>query len=286
MPFAGDTHELQTGNSPSRAWFLQMAGQHNTRIKSGQTSQGFYVASPGGTSYGYNNNRSIERVIGMMDKALDAAKTAPPTAAGDGPPAEAELAPIGVSVARVFTRIRPVPVGSDPANNNVARDHLWIYPSDVLALAQLPPSGGKLPEALARRLARFHFVDNVRGEPNMWSDSEVAKLDLRVVQDPEHKGKLRAFKIQGSFLTASTKDAHGMEGTVDGWISIDEVSTRVTQLYVVVDALAWGSGSYTKNPPPGRFPVVIGIQIVGDAMSRRVPPQGYLWGDAYRTGRG
>lgn len=285
MPFAGDTHELQTGTSPSRAWFLQMAGQHNTRIKSGQTSQGFYVASPGGTSYGYNNNRSVERVLGMMDKALDAARANAPSAKVEVPAPETEFAPRGVSVVRVFTRIRPVPAGSDPSNSNVARDHLWIYPGEVRALLQLPPGGGPLPESLARRLARFHFVDNVRGEPNMWGDGDIAKLELQATRDLDVQGK-RAFRITGSFAVGSVRDARGVEGKFEGWLAVDEGKQSVTEFYAVADAQAWGAGSYTRNPPPGRFPLVIGMQIATDPPSRRVPPQGYLWGDAYRTGRG
>ena len=40
--------------------------------------------------------------------------------------------------------------------------------------------GGELPESLKRRIARFHLIDNTRGEPMFWDVADIRKLDLRL----------------------------------------------------------------------------------------------------------
>src|SRR5437763_1732885 len=58
------------------------AAKINERVKT-VTAQGTYVFAADGTAYGYNNNRSVERLTQMLDKSLKAF--------ADKPPADVEI---------------------------------------------------------------------------------------------------------------------------------------------------------------------------------------------------
>ncbi|MCB8933430.1 MAG: hypothetical protein M9921_00640 [Fimbriimonadaceae bacterium] len=272
IPFAGDTHELQNGRSAARNWFVAMARTVNPRISDGQTAQGFYTASPDGKGLGFNNNRSVERVLGLLDLGL--AKSSPASGPIEPAPGDRGGAREDVFVARTFTRIRPLPPGSAESNKNVARDHLWIYPADVEAILAGKGDRFPAPAAFARRLARFHLVDNVRGEPDMWSASEVRKAELFVVRDP------RGFKLEGDFEMETANGSRGLDASFEGWIELD--GGTIKRFLGLAKGKAWGAGRYTPNPPEGVFPIVVAMVEANDAASRRVPPQGLLWGPEYR----
>src|SRR5689334_1726459 len=67
----------------------------------------------------------------------------------------------------------------------LGRDHLWLRKDEAEALGR-----GVLPDSVARRLARFHLVDNTRGEPPMWRDDEVKELRL-TLRDGKLSGSVR-----------------------------------------------------------------------------------------------
>ena len=57
----------------------------------------------------------------------------------------------------------------------VSRDNLWISKKEHQALVD-----GKFLTSLQQRLARYHLVDNTRGEPPMWREDEVKKVILKM----------------------------------------------------------------------------------------------------------
>ena len=50
---------------------------------------------------------------------------------------------------------------------------MWIRNDEVASLVQ-----GEMPASLTRRIVRYHFVDNTRGEPPFWRADEIVKADL------------------------------------------------------------------------------------------------------------
>ena len=52
----------------------------------------------------------------------------------------------------------------------LSRDNLWIRKDEHQSLVR-----GELPDSLKRRIARFHLIDNTRGEPPMWDDADIPK---------------------------------------------------------------------------------------------------------------
>lgn len=237
-------------------------------IKQGVTAQGKYVFGADGSAYGFNNNRSVERLNQMLDSSM--------IKFGEEPPIKVELQPIakppsgrqwpeGVAVVRSFTRVRPIPEGCDPMNENVARDHLWILPDEAASLAL-----HKFPESLATRMCRFSLVDNVRGEPDHWKPQEIEMSEFW----PSGEGE-----FTGIFSMQTKNGARGLQGTVS--IEVGHNEGRLSKFVAYANAAAWGRSTYTPGEPPGRFPLAIGFILVDDEMSRIVPPQAVVHGREY-----
>jgi hypothetical protein len=278
----GNTHELQNQKMPAGKWFMEVARRINPRVNNGITAQGFYVVAADGTAYGFNNNRSPDRVLSFLEKGREQFAQSPPK------PVEipAELinarftnAPDpSIATLRVFSRIRPLPAGCDVSNANVARDHLWVYPEEVDAIL----AGGEFPKTLAYRMARYHLVDNIRGEPNMWSLKEVKTATFKATAK-KGTGAVRTFALQGDYDMATSDAARGLKGTMEGEIVIDPATKKVVRFRAYGEAEAWGRGEYTPNPPPGRFKMVFAIVDVADEIARTTPPQAAAyWDGDYR----
>lgn len=254
-----NTHEVQNQRSATGTWFMNMAQKVKPDIANGITSQGFYVAAADGSAYQFNNNRSVERVLAMMDRGLAGFQAKPPTKADIQQGAYGFRRPDDVIAIRVYTRIRPVPAGADSSNETVAQDHLWLRKSELEVLKT-----GKVPDAVLWRIGRFHMVDNVRGEPNHWGVSEVKEATAN--------GLRLAFKM------GAADAKRGLEGNLD-------LATTRDAVKGYGEATAWGAGTYTPNPPAGKFKVVFAFTTVNDEVSKVVAPQAAFYGNEYWTGR-
>jgi hypothetical protein len=275
---------------------MKMAATVNERVTKGITSQGFYVAAPDGKGYGFNNNRSVERVNWFMDNAVKKMKDNPPQIV-EIPQSEID-APFarspgeGTSVLRIFSRIRPVPAGSHKSNNTVARDHIWIYPHESTEMWKLTEVSAaeprRLPSAVLGRLLRFHLVDNVRGEPDFWKPSEIRKADFKASLFGRSNSNMRGLRFEGTYEMQSADGKRGMSGNLEGVIWLTKRSSE-PKVYVVDsfkaygEATAWGAGTYTPNPPAGKFPMVFAIVQVNDAASKVVTPQAATWAGEYEN---
>ena len=255
-----------------------MATKVKPDIAKGQTSQGKYVVAADGTAYGFNNNRSVERVLALMDKSLAQFRANPPARVEipkDLLNAQAEAkTPDGASVVRLYTRIKPAPLGSDSANENVNRDHLWILPDEAAALSK-----GEFPDSLKYRIARFALVDNVRGEPDHWRAAEVLQADFAA--KPGQKGKI---SLAGKFRMATPDKARGYEGAFEGEAEI-QPDGKLRSFKGMAEGEAWGRSTYTPNPPEGRFPLKVAFTLAAPGTPHVVNPQAVFYGREYLTGR-
>lgn len=268
VPVVANTHEVQTGNSPEKAWFMEAAVQVKPDIANHATAQGKYVFGADGTAYGFNNNRSTERLGQMLDSATTKFRANPPSHV-DLPALSAHPSginwPAGVAVVRSFARVRPVPEGCDPMNENVSRDHLWILAEEAKALGR-----NEFPESLVTRLCRFSLVDNVRGEPDHWKADEIELSQFWASGDGAFSG----------IVSMVTKDGkRGLQGMVEVEVAFRE--GKLTKFLAYCSALAWGRSTYTPGEPPGKFPMALAFTLVDDKVSRTVPPQAVFYGREY-----
>jgi hypothetical protein len=140
----------------------------------------------------------------------------------------------------------------------LSRDNLWIRKDEHEALVR-----GELPESLKRRIARFHLVDNTRGEPPNWDASDIRKLDLRLVDG----------KLTGSVELATKSGDRGYVADLLGFVETRD--GRVVRLDMVAKGWYWGEGPFTAGAPKGRFPLAVAFSLAsGEEEADRVPPQG------------
>jgi hypothetical protein len=258
--------------------YRKIAGQGPQNDFSGGTTQGFYAASSSGELLFYNNNRNPDRVAGLMKQALakdsSASKKSAPIADDETPDKRFNpTPPEGGLVLRVRAKVLggyQEDAAFDPSTqifqSSLSRDNLWLTRAEHEALV-----GGEFPVKLGQRIARYHLVDNTRGEPPMWSPEEIQSLNIRV-----EKGELR-----GSVTLETADGKRAFKTDLFGVVETKE--GRVTRLDFVAKGLFRGHGPYTKNPPPGDFPLGISFSLAdGDDVADAIPPQGSRgWVDGY-----
>jgi hypothetical protein len=291
VPVVADTHSLQNGRSETSRWFMGIARANVTRVRRGETAQGFYVLGADGAFFGYQNTRSVDHVLKLMDRGLAGwAKDDPEPVVIEPEVATASFCrtpPETTSVVRVFTRIRPLPDGAPRANGYLGRDFLWVTAGDVRAIMDTAADEFELPASLTARICRFHLVDNVRGEPPFWRSSEVKRAAFRVrrLRDAEDTAGAASqtwrYTLEGRFAMATKDAARGIEGSLQGALELDPTERRVTRFRGFVRAQAWGRGRWTPGPPEGRFPLVIAFVEADDPVARQVPPQAVGCGERY-----
>lgn len=237
------------------------------------TTQGLFMASARGQFLGFTNHRNPERVLRMLREA-----------SGRNPQADAEAIvrdtvdrrynpqlPAGGLIVRVQARILS---GYDPPESDyerifqtaLSRDNLWVTPGEHQALV-----AGEVPGSLVRRIARFHLVDNTRGEPPMWEPAEIQRATMA----------LSAGRLSGEFALSTADGSRRYDCQLRGEVDVQE--GRVRRLDAVVLGLFAGEGRYTRNAPPRPFPLAISFTLAdGSDIADAVPPQGGRgWIDGY-----
>lgn len=286
VPVTGDCKELQWGNSSEGMWFMDVVRRtKDTELREqlkpqgddGNTAQGLYICGPDGKSYGWFNSHYVEGVREFLDKGLAEFRRNPPapvqiSARGEAP----WMAPdSSTSVVRIFTRIRPVPQGSDDLNNGVGRDHFWILSDEVKEIASDVHDDGRqfqLPTNLVSRLVRFHLLDNVRGEPDLWQPAEVkqATFNARLMG---RNGSTKCYEFNGVYAQRTSDNRRGIQGTIEGRIDIADGGSKILHFRAYSQPVTWGESRFTPGAPPGRFNLAIAMVETNDRISKIVPPE-------------
>jgi hypothetical protein len=282
IPYAGDRQFLESrlGN-----WWYSIVRTLNPRLRQGMTTQGSYVIGCDGTSYANDNfNRDSHRFATLLDRGLAGFHRQPP---GHAPTGEnfAEVCriaqtPADVSVVNVFARIKPLPANADSQNALMGRDYMWIYDDEAKQILQ----SGQMPRALAARIVIFHVIDNVRGQVVPWHPQDVRTCDFTMKTLGGNK-----FSFHGSFMKQGTTaffTDRGHEGTIDGEMTIDPKTSKVTRFRAYSNGVAWGKAPYFRPdvPPAGRYPLVIAMTEVTDT-SKCVEPAFAAMNGSYRWPR-
>jgi hypothetical protein len=283
VPYAGDVWYLRRQKDAVGEYMWKVWRQGFRKNQPENTSrQGLYIATADGRHLvSSHHGRGAESVIEMIQRAVTMWKENTAQAA----PEEAFSAdrdflrepPAGGLVLKTYSRIplSKAELGGDPTRYNpneaVGRDHMWVTKEEAQSLLPAKWERGtrySVPPALAFRLIRFHLTDNVRGEPDMWTLADVreAKLEL-VVEDA---GKLR---LEGLAKMATAADARGYSARLQGSLTYDQAASRFTRFDVLSWGEAWGEGTFTRRPPPGRFPLLIAFTLAGNTPGDRIPPQ-------------
>ena len=263
IPVAIDQAYQRRQKDNEGRFYQKIANQSPRKVGRG-TTQGLFTADASGRLLGFTNNRGADRVLGMMKSSLQKHRPVKVAAIAKGTP-DARYnpkPPTGGLVVRVTSKVLG---GYEKTDNeyrrifqaSLGRDNLWIRAAEHTALAK-----GELPKSLLRRIARFHLVDNTRGEPPMWDNNEIKKLE-RVLR----KGQLRA--------TVHLRTANNDRGYAAQLFGrIETKNGKVTRLDLVAKGTFWGEGRYTRNAPKGRFPLAVAFTLAdGKDAADSIPPQ-------------
>lgn len=246
--------------------FYRKIMKQGPRHNFAKTTQGLYVADADGKLLGAAFSHHATNILKMLGKARRdfVPRTVPPISEPVIDPVFAREVPKRALVARVHAKV----LGGYPKGGRwfhryfrgaISRDNLWITEKDQVALCS-----GEFPPALARRIARFHLVDDTRGEPTMWRTREIRALDLRVDANGEIRGRAHL----------ETKDGkRGFQCALRG--KLRQQSGKIDRFDLVAKGEHWGDGRWTRGAPPGRFPLAIAFRLAdGTEAADRVAPQG------------
>jgi hypothetical protein len=140
------------------------------------------------------------------------------------------------------------------------------------------------PEALSKRLCRYHLTDNVRGESDLWEPDNVKKRAFTVTIIAETATTLTV-ELGGTFAMLMSdikvegrkkKSEMGLEGTLEGIFEIDKAKATFKGAKLYASAIGWGASTFTPDEPPGKFPVKFAMVVATNAASRLVAPQGVM----------
>ncbi len=296
VPVALDVWYEERRQDAAGEFFRKVVAQR-AGLQPGQTTQGFYAFGPDGTLLEGWNHRGVDRLKERLKAALEEWKpsvAAALTGAVDG--RFDRTLPAGAAVVDVRARITEAkwPKAEDDFQRTLQQatslDHLWIVREEVAALAS-----GTFPPALARRIARFHCIDNTRGEPPLWEPTEVQCCDVVLTPDPQFRRSSAGASGTAAGATRQLVDGTVTLATADGKRRysariggiIEFAGAELARFDLAVRGTFEGGGDYTRDPPAGEFTLAIVFRLAQRAKdgtlppAAQVPPQGARWLDDY-----
>lgn len=264
VPVAIDQAYERRQKDAEGEFYRKIAGQ-GPRKPGEETTQGHYVAGPDGEFFGYRNHRDPEVLKDLLKSALSSYK---PKSVGKIDPGQVDpkwgyTAPEGGLIVRVHTKILggyapPASERSRLFQEGMGRDNLWIRRDEREALAD-----GKVEESLLRRIARFHCVDNTRGEPPMWEENEIVSATLDWNDD----------HLAGQIHLETAEGDREFKAEIFGYL--EALDGEVTRFDIVIKGLFRGEGEFTRGAPEGEFPLGISFKLAdGSDVADSISPQG------------
>lgn len=288
-------------------FFVSVANQGPRKGVDGATRQGIYCLTADGELLTFKNaGQSVEATKEQMMQALKKFKAMPANRREPGAvtvPEQGKLdanytrtPPEGGMIVRVHARILDKK-GDDFDKSNcdftggdrASRDFLWLTKSEVASLAPGEKKAGEtyaVPKGIAMRIARFHLIDNTRGEPDAWKKTEVQSIDLTLTATSATAMQVElrlAGKFRLSDHTVESLSKRGYEGTIEGRLTYDRSKGTFTTFEAAAIGDHWGCSTFTKvGMRPGKQPLGVAFGFVnGEKPSDRVPPQAAREWNAY-----
>lgn len=261
------------------------------------SKQGIYVCTPSGEFLASINSNDPRRVAATLRVGLDAWRARseprhaeptthseprhpePPTHSEPGHRFEWRCPTDGLVL---FSTSRHLPDSGDPIGARGAsynHDHAWFTAAEARSLFAVEPVAGaraEVPRALFERLARFHFVDAVRGEVRPFAAGDVdGALHTTVV---DARDGIVALRIEGETRGTARPRQRGQLGAshvaaqVLGRARYDLASRR----FVDFTLLAVGTSTPVAGDPSRNRPArTLGVCLeLADpsAPERRIAP--------------
>lgn len=313
VPVAENCSLLQSQPDAEGEFFRLVAeqGHYGGRVLPSATRQGQYACTAEGALLASVNTREAPTLLGMMNdalrrrRALSPAEGAPPSAGAPSAPFTPDSGarrrpPEGGLVLRVFARDLPRAAGAPPPSGPTApdwrrtavnHDHAWFAADEAAALIPAPATPGSthaVPDALARRLARFHLIDIVRGETPMWRPEEVGLAALSATVEEVGAVGVR-LRLEGRFRCAAEGtwairpfgprlegQRRGYDAQLVGRATWDPAARRFVAFEALAVGQRWGGSEHNlrwDDLEPAPLAVLFDLAD-GTAPGDATPPQG------------
>jgi hypothetical protein len=303
VPVCTDDWYTRRRQDAEGEFFRAMASQGPRKGEGGATRQGIYAFTADGELLTFGNNGgSVKNTLNDLRQALTkfqglpGARTRPGGVEvpdrGKPDPNYARTPPTGGLIVRVHTRILEEKKDavehlfakgtcSTKGGDMASRDFLWLTKDEVRSLGPGSRSAGEsyaVPEKVAERIARFHLVDNTRGEPDFWKKAEVRSRSFTLTVEKVMADGVE-LRLDGEAKMATDADpskaARGYEVKLHGkfrWVPAKETFDRFD---VAAVGEHWGRGTFTTGERPGRALLGVAFGLpTGNKPGDKVPPQG------------
>jgi hypothetical protein len=204
-------------------------------------------------------------------------------------------------VCRDLPRSKP---STSPSRKAYNQDYAWFQKAEARAFLPKRPTPGAKEDVrrdLVERLARFHFVDLVRGHTSPFPAKAVERAEL-TAEVLDVQGDLVSLAYRGRTRTSEVHDGvhvegkwnakgpgipepqrRGVEARLKGRAVYDLKAEKFVSFELVAVAQRWGGNAYNGRLDERDFgPAPLGVVLrrAGDQPAERVPPlffRSYGW---------
>lgn len=251
VPLAVDQH-IERRRRDEEGDFFRKVLEQAGRAPDGR-AQGLYMFSPAGKLLGFSNSLSGDAAKRLMRSALakfDPNEEVPEI--NDKPQRDRRWSfepPEGVAIIEVTSKIiggfqlRRGGLQSITAEA-LGRDRMWITAEEVKELA-----AGKVPRAVQVRIARFHLVDNTRGEPMFWAADELRNVEM----------KLEGEDLVGKVHLETGRNDRGYTADLRGVVKVADGKLETFDVVALGDF--WGRAAVTDRAQADKYPLAVTFRI-------------------------
>jgi hypothetical protein len=193
---------------------------------------------------------------------------------------------------------------TSPSRSAYNQDYAWFRKAEARAfLPEQPIKGaqGEVRRDLVERLARFHFVDLVRGHTASFPQQAVERAQI-TAEVIDRKGNLVSLGYKGRTRTLEVHDdvhiegkwnargpgipepqTRGIDARIEGQAVYDLEAERFVSFELLVLSERWGGNAYNGRLDERDFgpaPMGIVLKLAGDSAADRIPPlffKSYGW---------
>jgi len=193
---------------------------------------------------------------------------------------------------------RQVDTRSDWQRRAHNQDFVWLTREEMLSIVPESAKTGDvfpLPEAIHRRLVRYHMLDIVRGETSPWSKTapDDVALSLTVTDATPDRVLLTlsgggCLRERGSWCIKPPRtsvykqdemccllDERGFEMAALGYLAFDRKNGRFSRFDVLIAGTRWGGTTFNvRSEDVEPAPMGIAFTIAGRGPFERIPPHG------------
>ncbi len=279
VPAADEVWRLQRGVDRD-CLFFQRAVNRGQPIVDDGTRQGTYVFAPSGKLLARANSLSSDRILEVLKQGwaawealpADERRLAPDVRVRPEHRWEDNVPVDGLVLERIARDL--VPRGDARSKRLPVwnRDYAWFAHDELRGfLPKTIATGaqGQVATALVERLARFHLVDNARGQTGPYAPSEIVEAELSVkvthadavLASLVFEGHTQAvsdgvWKLADGLWRPRQELPHGIEVRLRGRAEYDRTTGTFLSFELVGVGRRWGrteTNGRGRDPKPGRI---------------------------------